>query len=84
MKRFFIILSLVCTAVMAMSCYDDTKVWEKIDSLETELAQLKDQVNSVATIVSALEKNNYIKSVTEVAGGYEIEFTKGEKVTIKD
>ena len=84
MKRFFGILSLVCAAIVAVSCYDDTKVWEKIDSLETQLTELTAQVNSVATIVTALEQNNYIKAVKEVTGGYEIEFTDGTKVTIKD
>ena len=84
MKRFFSILSLVFVAMMAISCYDDTKVWEKINSLETQLTELTTQVNSVATLVAALENNNYIKAVTEVAGGYEIEFTNGEKITIKD
>lgn len=84
MKRFFSVLSLVFVAMMAISCYDDTKVWEKINSLETQLTELTTQVNSVATLVAALENNNYIKAVTEVAGGYEIEFTNGEKITIKD
>lgn len=71
-------------AVLAISCYDDTKVWEKLDSLESKLAELTSQVNSVSTIVSALEKNVYVKAVTEVTGGYEIEFTDGKKVTVKD
>lgn len=84
MKRFFNILSLVCLAAMALSCYDDTKVWEKINSLDAKLTELTSQVNSVSAIVSALENNNYIKSVKEISGGYEIEFTKGEKITIKD
>ena len=84
MKRFFNILSLVCVAAMALSCYDDTKVWEKINSLDAKLTELTSQVNSVSAIVSALENNNYIKSVKEISGGYEIEFTKGEKITIKD
>ena len=84
MKRFFNILSLVCVAAMALSCYDDTKVWEKINSLDAKLTELTSQVNSVSAIVSALENNNYIKSVKEISGGYEIEFTKGERITIKD
>ena len=84
MKRFFKVLSIALVAVMAISCYDDSKVWEKLDSLESQLAELTSQVNSVSTIVSALEKNVYVKAVTEVTGGYEIEFTDGKKVTVKD
>lgn len=71
-------------AALAISCYDDSKVWEKLDSLEAKLAELTSQVNSVSSIISALEKNVYVKAVTEVTGGYEIEFTNGEKVTVKD
>ena len=84
MKRFFKVLSMALVAALAISCYDDTKVWEKLDSLESKLAELTSQVNSVSTIVSALEKNVYVKAVTEVTGGYEIEFTDGKKVTVKD
>ena len=84
MKRFFNILSLVFVAMLALSCYDDTKVWEKINSIDAKVTELTTQVNSVATLVSALQNNNYIKAVTEVTGGYEIEFTNGDKITIKD
>lgn len=84
MKRFFKVLSMALVAALAISCYDDSKVWEKLDSLEAKLTELTSQVNSVSSIVSALEKNVYVKAVTEVTGGYEIEFTDGKKVTVKD
>ena len=71
-------------AALAISCYDDAKVWEKLDSLEAKLTELTSQVNSVSSIVSALEGKVYVKAVTEVTGGYEIEFTDGKKVTVKD
>lgn len=69
---------------MAVSCYDDTAVVERLDNLEAKVTELTTQVNSVATLVAALESNNYITAVKEVAGGYEIEFTNGETITIKD
>lgn len=84
MKRFFSVFSLVSVAMMALSCYDDAEIREKIDSLETQLTELTSKVNSVSTIVTALEKNNYIKAVNEITGGYEIEFTQGETIVIKD
>ena len=84
MKRFFKFMSMALVAALAISCYDDTKVWEKLDSLETKLTELTSQVNSVSSIVSALEQKVYVKAVTEVTGGYEIEFTDGKKVTVKD
>ncbi len=84
MKRFFKAMSMALVAALAISCYDDSKVWEKLDSLEAKLAELTTQVNSVSSIVSALEKNVYVSAVNEVTGGYEIEFTDGKKVTVKD
>ena len=84
MKRFFKAMSMALVAALAISCYDDSKVWEKLDSLEAKLAELTSQVNSVSSIVSALEQKVYVKAVTEVTGGYEIEFTDGKKVTVKD
>ena len=84
MKRIFKVLSMALVAALAISCYDDTKVWEKLDSLEAKLTELTSQVNSVSSIVSALEQKVYVKAVTEVTGGYEIEFTDGKKVTVKD
>ena len=84
MKRFFKAMSMALVAALTISCYDDSKVWEKLDSLEAKLAELTSQVNSVSSIISALEKNVYVKTVTEVTGGYEIEFTNGEKVTVAE
>ena len=84
MKRIFKVLSMALVAALAISCYDDTKVWEKLDSLEAKLTELTSQVNSVSSIVSALEQKVYVKAVTEVTGGYQIEFTDGKKVTVKD
>ena len=84
MKRFFKVLTMALVAALAISCYDDAKVWEKLDSLEAKLTELTSQVNSVSSIVSALEGKVYVKAVTEVTGGYEIEFTDGKTVTVKD
>ena len=85
MKRIFKVLSVACVAIMALSCYDDTKVWEKLNSLETQLSKLNEQVTAISTIVSAVEKGDYITSVTELKdGGYTIAFAKGKSITIHD
>ena len=77
-------MCMALVASLAISCYDDTKVWEKLDSLEAKLTELTSQMNSVSSIVSALESKVYVKAVNAVTGGYEIEFTDGKKVTVKD
>ena len=77
-------MSLALAAIMALSCYDDTQVLKRLDTLEAQVAELNQQLNSVSDIITALQKNVYVKAVNEVAGGYEIEFTDGKKVTVKD
>jgi len=84
MKRFLNILPLALAAILAVSCYDDSKVMERLDNLESRVDSLTTQVGAVETLIKALESNVYIKAVTEVTGGYEIEFTDGKKITIKD
>lgn len=84
MKRFLNILPLALAAILAVSCYDDSKVMERLDNLESRVDSLTAQVGTVETLINALESNVYIKAVTEVTGGYEIEFTDGKKITIKN
>ena len=84
MKRFLNVLPLALAAILAVSCYDDSKVMERLDNLESRVDSLTAQVGTVETLINALESNVYIKAVTEVTGGYEIEFTDGKKITIKN
>lgn len=85
MKRFTKFFSLVCIAALAVSCYDDTKVWEKLNSLEKQLTELTSQVSAISTIVDAVEAGDYIKSVKPLAdGGYEIDFAKADNLVIRD
>ena len=85
MKRIFSVLSLALAAVMALSCYDDTPLKERIDNLEAQFKALNEQVTAIAAIVEAVEKGDYITSVTQLPdGGYKIEFAKGTAITVRD
>ena len=76
------------------ACYDDTKVWEelqkhneRISRLEAFCDELNTNVNSLQTIVKALEERDYVTGVSPIVEdgvetGYTISFAKNEAITI--
>ena len=81
-------------AFLAVSCYDDTTLVGRVDNLEnrvSKLEQLCQQMNtniaSMQAIITALQNNDYITSITPIteggeAIGYSITFAKGSPITI--
>ena len=78
-----------------VSCeYDDSELREKINDHENRIAQLEElcsqmntNISSLQTIVSALQDNDYVTSITPVTSGgetigYTINFSKSGPVTI--
>ena len=93
MKRGLIILT-AAVSLLAVSCYDDSEVWETLRDHEARIARLEalcnqynTTISSLQTIVEALQTNNSIKDVTPVMEngieiGYTITFTRGNPITI--
>ena len=94
MKRF---LLFVMSAIMLFSCsdeYDDSGLWNSVNSLEGRVAQLEQlckqmntNISSLRTLVEAVQQNDYVQSVTPVTEsgktiGYTITFTKSKPITI--
>lgn len=94
MKRF---LLCVLSVVVLFSCsdeYDDSRLWDSVNSLEDRIAQLEElcqrmntNISSLQTLVEALQQNDYVTGVVPVMQGgetvgYTISFTKSEPVTI--
>ncbi len=95
MKKLFILL-----ATAALSCigcgkeYDDSALNGRVDNLENRIAKLEElckqmntNISSLQTIVTALQKNDYVTGVTPVTSGgktigYTITFAKSPSVTI--
>ena len=91
-----LILAFVAVTALAISCekFDDTKIWNKLDNHENRISELETlckkintNISSLQDIVSALQNNDYISSVTPIYEGvteigYVINFTKSGKVTI--
>ena len=73
---------------LGISCTPDIEdLYKRVDALEkqvAELSALNSTVSGLSTAVEALQDNVYVKSVTETADGYVIEFTNGKTATIKD
>ena len=89
--RLFLAGLVAALAVASCDRYDDTELREKINDIEGRLARLEELVQSanknisdLQTLAAALNSSVYVTSVKEVAGGYEIVFSNGNSVTIKD
>ena len=97
-----LLLCLAAAALTVGACYNDKDLVSRLDQhdkdiagLQKDVKDLQDAVSKINSniegldkIVKALEKNVYVKSVTDVkdtAGdviGYTIEFTDNSKITI--
>lgn len=68
--------------------YDDTALKGQITDLDKRVTTLEEKVNTdIAAIqasINTINGNDFVKSVKEVAGGYEITFSKGTVATIKN
>lgn len=77
MKKRLIYLFVVLISVISYGCkdYDDTEVWDSINSLEQRMSAME-------TVMNAYKNNILIKSVDETNNGYVITFTDGSSATI--
>lgn len=93
MKRIFSIFSILLAALLLDGCQQEVN--ERIQQLKEDLYVLEQNVNalneatvSLANLVSALEKNEHIKSIKEWSlgkwTGYQITFTSGTVLTLRN
>lgn len=81
-------------AVGCSEAFDDTAIWEKLNSLESRVAaleqlckQMNTNITSLQSIVEALQNKDYVTSVAPITEdgktiGYTITFSKSGAVTI--
>lgn len=88
--NIFVLLLLLISGVGACK-YDDDALWNKINSLddrvtalEDRLTQMNGDISAISTIINAVQNRTYVVSVTETEDGYGIEFSNGEKITIRN
>ncbi len=86
MKKFVLTFALIASALLAVSCYKDTEeriadLKEQISDLEMKVSRINENAASLSELVSALEKNDHISSITEIylsnPKAYRIIFTSG-------
>jgi hypothetical protein len=93
-KKLFFCFLIGVTSLLSCSMYDDTLIWEKLNDHERRLAALEElceklnsDVESMQTIIEALQNNDYVTSVTPIYEGddvigYTIVFSKSGAVSI--
>ena len=90
MKKLLLVLLPV--AAMLIGCkYDDSEVWNELDSqneritaLENTVSTLKSNLGSLQSIVSAMQNNLSVTAVKTTDDGYAIYFSDGTTATIKN
>lgn len=94
MKRLFKIFSFIVLGMIAVSCYDDSAVWdsikdheERIADLETKCKELNTNITSLKDLVGASQSGKLITSVTPLKDGdaeigYTITFADGKTINI--
>ena len=92
-------MTVVAATVMLLvtgcvSKYDDAPIWNEIDSIYDRIEKLEDlcrdlnnDIESLKTLVNAVQNNDYVTSVSPITKGgetigYTINFAKGESITI--
>ena len=90
MKKIRLLFFALFVAALAGCTADMDKFTERLDdlearvaALETLCAQMNEDISSMRTVISALEDGLYITDVKNVSGGYRIEFSDGETITIR-
>ena len=96
MKKLLIYF-LTTIMFFAVSCsedYDDSLIWDKLNSLENRVAaleqlcrQMNTNISSLQTVVEALQNNDYVTNIAPITEdskviGYTIIFSKSGAVTI--
>ena len=87
-------MTAVLLSIWGCNRYDDTDLWDKVDSLEERIARLEKLCNEMNTnisalenIVTALQNNDYVTDVTSIIEsgkeiGFTITFSKSGRVVI--
>ena len=92
MRKLFICLSVI--GLLLVSCsndYDDSALWDSVNSLENRVAKLEElckqmntNISSLQEIVKALKGRESITNISTLSdgNGYSITFTSGKTITI--
>ena len=81
-------------AVIITSCgddYDDSAIWDKINSFEERLQDLEKKVDdinsktlSLQELLKSIQDRKYVESINATTDGYTILFSDGQSISIKN
>lgn len=84
-KQIYYLLSIVLMALGITSCeYDDGDLWNKVNSLEEQVAQNSETIATLQSLVEALNKGKVIINVEQTSEGYTLHFNDGSSVSVKN
>ena len=88
---FLLIILILLLLISACQKYDDTDLRNKIESLDKRIVSLEDLVSDVnksivaiQTLIEGLNDALYVLSINEITDGYDILFSNGKSVTLKN
>ena len=95
MKKYIVKITLLLSIVTAtFSCsdsYDDSRLWEELNSLadrvsklEGTLSQMNRDIQSMQVLVEAMQGRIYVTNVVETGTGYRISFSNGNVVEVNN
>ena len=96
MKKLFTFL-LYAMMIIAVGCtesFDDSQIWDKLNSLENRVAaleqlckQMNTNISSLQKVINAMQNNDYVTNIAPITEegkvvGYTITFSKSGTITI--
>lgn len=91
MKKLVLFAIMAMSLVVSCNKFDDSAIWDKLNNHETRIAYLEEvckkmngDIVNLQTIVTALESNDCVTGVTQLAtgDGYAIAFKSGKSIVI--
>lgn len=83
MKRLFTCFAVALMALAGGCQYDDSDIWQEIETIKTDIARLNGELSSLRTLVEAQQQGKTIVSVEESTEGYTITFSDQSTVVIR-
>ena len=94
MRKIILLILSLCTVFSACQKFDDTNIWDSINSLDERVTALEKlcremntNIEALQSLVKALENQDYITNVSPIHEGgkvigYTISFANGDPITI--
>lgn len=93
-KLTLYLLAAIMTIAVGCEKFDDSAIWDKLNSFESRLAaleqlcsQINTNISSLQSVVTALQNNDYVTNIAPISEdgkiiGYTITFSKSDSITI--